>query len=765
MSTTAGIGWLQRLRERGVLRVAASYAVIAWLLLQIADVTFEPLGVPRWAMVSLIVAAILGFPVAVALAWFYEAGDGGFTRDTAAEGAARPVVHGLRRYADVGLIGVLLATVAVLLVRQSGLGGGDRVNPAIAVLPFKNLSAGPDGEALASGIAESVLHQLASLAQLDVISRTSSFALGQKGEEAREIGRQLGARYLLEGSVQSDRARMRVTTQLIDTETGADVWSMRFDRRPGDIFAVQDEIAVQVTQALELSLDPQAMERITGQGTTNLEAYLSFLQGRSMLANDRVVDMKDAIEHFERSIKVDPKFAAAYVSLAEAELFVAEYEVTDDRQERFERAFARGQELVEKALSLDPELSDAYLQRAYLETFGDEGKKAEEDYRRGLELSPNSAKAYAGLAQVLYKTPTRRDEALEMLERARKLDPLEPAYDVYKAIFLFYERGDVQGANDLLVEALREDPKYLPALQRLCELRAFGMGRQSDAVLYCEQALAIDPLSTETRLHLLRMYLALGELAAARQVAGEGGRDSLVPQVLLQKYSRDWVRAGEGAYDVLAQRTASPSVMGPMIDTILMHARTTGDTRRARIAIEDVAGVTWDAAGRPTWSGGRWGVTYAVRLADAMLLDGDRERGQRLLAEAIASMNHDIRDLGLPERWYHGTRAVAFALHGDRDAAIEVLQGGKTESKTPGDAAQTPKLSQKDFKSLLEKTDSWLVREPAFVPLRQDPRFQKLVEEDVEQGQEHIAAERRELERMRAEELVPRRDEIERSGN
>ena len=764
MSFTAGTSWLHRLRERGVIRVAASYAVIAWLLLQIADVTFEPLGVPRWAMVSLIVAAVLGFPVAVALAWFYEAGDGGVTRDTAAEGAARPVVHGLRRYADLLIIAVLLTAVAVLLVRQSGL-GGDTGKPAIAVLPFKNLSAGPDGETLASGIAESVLHQLASLAQLDVISRTSSFALGQKGEEAREIGRQLGARYLLEGSVQSDRARMRVTTQLIDTETGADVWSMRFDRRPGDIFAVQDEIAVQVTQALELSLDPQAMERITGQGTTNLEAYLSYLQGRSMLANDRVVDMKDAIEHFERSIKVDPKFSAAYVSLAEAELFVAEYEVTDDRQERFERAFARGQELVEKALSLDPELSDAYLQRAYLETFGDEDKKAEEDYRRGLELSPNSAKAYAGLAQVLYQTPARRDEALEMLERARKLDPLEPEYDVYKAIFLFYERGDVEGANDLLVEALREDPKYLPALQRLCELRAFGMGRQSDAVLYCEQALAIDPLSTETRLHLLRMYLNLGELAAARQVAGEGGRDSLVPQVLLQKYSRDWVRAGEGAYDVLAQRTASPSVMGPMIDTILMHARTTGDTRRARIAIEDVAGVTWDAAGRPTWSGGRWGVTYAVRLADAMLLDGDRERGQRLLAEAIASMNHDIRDLGLPERWYHGTRAVAFALHGDRDAAIEVLQGGKTESKTPGDAAQTPKLSQKDFKSLLEKTDSWLVREPAFVPLRQDPRFQKLVEEDVEQGQEHIAAERRELERMRAEELVPRRDEIERSGN
>src|SRR5262245_7699591 len=115
-------GWLYRLRERGVVRVAASYAVIAWLLLQIADVTFEPLGVPRWVMAALILAALLGFPVAVALAWFYEAGDSGVTRDTAAAGMPRPVVHGLRRYADVAIIGVLLTAVAVLLVRQSDLG-------------------------------------------------------------------------------------------------------------------------------------------------------------------------------------------------------------------------------------------------------------------------------------------------------------------------------------------------------------------------------------------------------------------------------------------------------------------------------------------------------------------------------------------------------------------------------------------------------------------------------------------------------------------
>jgi len=712
-----------------------SYAVIAWLLLQIADVTFEPLGVPRWVMVSLIVTAVLGFPVAVALAWFYEVGDRGVARDTAVEGVPRPVVHGVRRYADLAIMGVLLVAVAVLLVRQSQFGPAAARGTAIAVLPFENLSTAGEGELLASGIAESVLHQLASLAELDVISRTSSFAFRGRAEDAREIGRQLGARYLLEGSIQSDRTRMRVTTQLIDTETGADVWSMRFDRRPGDIFDVQDEIAMQVTQALELSLDARTKDRLTGQGTSNVEAYLAFMQGRTLLANDRVVDAKQAIGQFERAIKLDPKFAAGYVSLAEAELFVAEYDVTDDRQQRFERALFRGQELVERALALDADNGDAYLERAHLRTFNDLAA-AEVDYRRGLELSPNAAKGIAGLATVLYEAPSRRDEALEMLDRARKLDPLEPGYDVTKAVFLFYERADLRGANDLLVEVLREQPQYLPALIRLCELRSFAMGRLADGVLYCEQALAIDPLAAEARLHLIRNYHELGESAAVEQVAGEAGRDSIVPQVLLQIYAEDWVRAGEGAYDAIARRTASPTVVGEMLQATLMHARLTGDTRRARNVIEDLAGVTWDAAGRPVSPEGSTGTFFSTLLASAMLLDGDQERGRRLLAETIATTNHEIRDLGRPEYWYRRSYALALALNGDLEASIAALQ----RFANAGDYPFT------DWQLYFEF-------EPAIAAMRDDPRFQEL----LRQAREHVAAERRELNRMRREGLVPDR--------
>jgi tetratricopeptide (TPR) repeat protein len=283
-------------------------------------------------------------------------------------------------------------------------------------LPFENLSRADDGEVSRSVSPKRCCTSSPTWPSSRSFRERRRFVPASAARTRARSAKQLGARYLLEGSVQSDRTRMRVTTQLIDAQTGSDVWSMRFDRPPGDVFAVQDEIAMQVARALELSLDANATDRLTGQGTSNLDAYLAYLQGRSLLANDRVVDMREAIAQFARSIDLDPKFAAAYVSLAEAELFVAEYDVTDDRTERFDRALVHGRELVDKALKLDPKNGDAYLQRAHLTAF-DDLQAAAADYRRGLELSPNSARGYAGLAAVLYEDPQRRDEALECSTR------------------------------------------------------------------------------------------------------------------------------------------------------------------------------------------------------------------------------------------------------------------------------------------------------------------------------------------------------------
>ena len=291
---------------------------------------------------------------------------------------------------------------------------------AIAVLPFQNLSTSAEGEVLASGIAESVLHQLASLAELDVISRTSSFAFRDRAADAREIGRQLGARYLLEGSVQSDRTRMRVTTQLIDTETGADVWSMRFDRLPGDIFAIQDEIAMQVTQALELTLDPR--EGAHDRSGHDEPAGLSRLsagpeparqQRHRSQGGDRALRARDqARSEVSRCVR-QPGAGGALRRRV--------------RGHRRPAGPLRGgagarEDAVEKALVARPGEWRRAICSVRILPHTTNLAAAEADYRRGLELSPNSAEGYAGLAAVLYQTPSRRDEALEMLDRARKLD-------------------------------------------------------------------------------------------------------------------------------------------------------------------------------------------------------------------------------------------------------------------------------------------------------------------------------------------------------
>ncbi len=729
------VPFLTELRRRGVLRVAASYGAIAWLLIQIVGAVADPLELPRWAIRALIFTALLGFPVAVGLAWFLEFTPQGVAVDRQQPGERRPTAGGLRRYADLAVIGLLLLVVGYLVARQPDVVGlHDRAT--VAVLPFENLSTAKDGEVLALGIAESVLHQLANLQQLDVISRTSSFNFRGRSADAREIGRQLKANFLLEGSVQSDRSRLRITTQLIDVRTGADVWSMRFDRRPSDIFAVQDEIALQVTHALELALDADAIKHMKGQGTESLDAYLAFLQARTQLAGDRVADVQQAIEQLERAVSLDPNFAAAYVGLAEAGLFVAEYDVTDDRQARFEGALERGRALIERALALDPENGEAYIVQASMTAFTDLAG-AEAEYRRGLELSPNSASGYAGLAAVLYETLSRRNEALAMLDRARKLDPLQPAHDVLRARFLLYDRADVQGANELLVDVLRRNPDYLPALAGLTEVRTHCMGAPVEGIEYGERALQLDPLTEHTRHSLVLAYLDVGDVAAAELIVDTADHDVSVRRIPILLYQHEWQRAGDVAYESFARHGVTPRASPLAVAAIRMHARVTRDYERARFALEAISGIRWDAAGLPVMPD-RPGVRdAAIGLADVLLLDGHEQKGQRLLAEILGRMHQEIENEGRREFWYQRMHPVALALNGETDEAIAMLQRSLAT------------------KNGLGEWWYFLEREPAYDRLRQDPRFAAMLRE----ARAHSVEQRRILDRRRTDGRLPDRSD------
>ncbi len=605
---------------------------------------------------------------------------------------------------------------------------------SVAVLPFENLSTAADGELLAFGIPEAILHQLANVPELLVIARTSSFAFAGANEDAREVGRKLDARFLLEGSVQRDTQRLRITAQLVDSQTGAHLWSMRFDRTPRDVFAMQDEIALAVARALQLSLDPAVTEKLTGSSTANLDAYLAYLQGRAVLAKWRVADLDEAVTHFSQAIRLDPAFAPAYVDLAVAQLRQAEFEVTDDRKERFAAALQRGTELIDRALQLDVRNGAAYIERAGLKAYTDLAD-AESDYRHGLALSPNYARGYAGLAAVLYEDPRRRDESLLMLDRARKLDPLEPAHDVTKAVFLLYGRSDRAGAQALLTDVLKRDPLNQPALMRLGELYTDLRGETAEAIRLLEQALALDPLSEWTRQLLVRSYLGVGDAQSARKVVGEASHRLVVREIPLYLYAHEWRRAGEAAYAAVDSETNSPLDDTMIAAAMRLHARATHDYARAIDALASLTGVTWDSEGRAVLRESLDLKAFPVALADVLQLSGDDARARSVLEATLAAMDREATELARGDLWYLHQRPIALALLGRNDAAIAALRAAVERD--------------------VGLDDAWyyLEIEPSVAALASDTRFIEL----RNSARAAIAEQKRRLTELRDAGLVPRR--------
>jgi TolB-like protein len=425
MPTVDRPGWLKQLRERGVLRVAASYAVIGWLLLQIADVTFEPLGLPRWVMTALIVAVVLGFPVAVLLAWFFELGDHGVSRDEAPAAATRPHVHGIRRFADVAVIGVLLIVVAVLLVRQSDLGKPPPpAKPTLAVLPFVNLSADPAQQYFSDGLAEEVLDRLGQVPGLMVVARSSSFVFRDGKDDIREIAEKLGVNAVLEGTVRRDGKRLRLSAKLVDGKSGYQLWSGSFDREVGDLFAVQAELAQAVINAIvPVARGDTPVNALSAPPpTVSLSAYDLYLLGKSKANTRWPQDLLQSVQYLEQALAQDPKFAKAQAALALSLTLITMYEEADvetPREERLERAEAA----VYQALALDPKLAESQVAYAtFLRNTGRDGTEAA--YKRAIELNPNSAEAWHGYAVFLGDDPGREAETHRATKKAHELDPL-----------------------------------------------------------------------------------------------------------------------------------------------------------------------------------------------------------------------------------------------------------------------------------------------------------------------------------------------------
>lgn len=645
-----------------------------------------------------------------------------------------------KKWAFLALAGLCIVALAWLAAKPYRAASvDDRALPprTVAVMPFATLGSRAQDDVLALGIPETILHQLAKLTGLSVIARTSSFQLRGDKLDAREVGRRLKARYLLEGTVQSAGDRLRVTAQLVDAGTGEQLWSLSFDRPLGesqDLFEMQDTIARKVAENLQLSLDARSIEQLKGRPPTNYAAYLAYLRGRSLLEGERVADFDAAVASLGESVRLDPTFGPAHVLLARAEMARLEYGPIADRAARFPVARRQAMAHLETAIALDPTNGQAYVERGYLLAY-DDLARADADFRRGLALEPSYARGFEGLAALLYQSVARRGEALEMIDRARTLDPLEPRLDVTKATLLFYGPGDADGALELLDAVLERHPDYVPALSRHAEIEWAHDGHFAASIRSAEHVLRLDPAAEQARRILIFDYLELGDEPAAASVITSAPNLLPVRSLYLEMRRGHWLKAGELAYDALADGTGF-SIEEPILAlAIRMHARQSGDYDRAIDTLTRWSGVAWEADGEAVLEDALNMRVSAVALADVLMLAGRRDEAQRLLRAILTDAELQQNRYGRSARWLNHARAIALALLERNDAALGVAD---------------------DFiDSQLSNYRSWLLlqADPAFAHLRSDRRWQALAGRVDGLNEEQ----RKQLARLRADGVVPRR--------
>ena len=301
------MSFIDELQRRNVIRVGIAYAAVAWLLAQVADLAFGAFDAPDWALRALLIALAVGFPIALGIAWVYELTPDGVRVDDDGVSDASP---GAERKLDRIIIGVLAAAMTILLVERFYISQSVEVTQSIAVLPFVNMS--DDNDHFADGLSEELLNVIARIPDLKVAGRTSSFEFKGRNEDLREIGDALGVEHLLEGSVRRSGDELRITTQLIKVDDGFHLWSQTYDRQLIDVFDIQEDVAREIANALEIRLVPDA-----NRPTENVEAYALYLEALAMSDfPDGVVD--GAIDLLDRAIEIDPDFARAHLLKAMA---------------------------------------------------------------------------------------------------------------------------------------------------------------------------------------------------------------------------------------------------------------------------------------------------------------------------------------------------------------------------------------------------------------------------------------------------------------
>jgi len=504
------------LKRRNVYKVAVAYAVGGWLLVQVATQVFPFLEIPNWVVRLVIALVVIGFPIALIIAWAFEATPEGIKRTEVADAAGQRSLGGAWIY--IVLVGAFVSLGLFFLGRYTAGNATSRhdASPArteaatatpqksIAVLPLLNESGDPGDEYFSDGLSEELIAALGQIRDLKVIGRSSSFRFKDRKEEPKTIGEKLGVSTLLEGTVRKQGNKVRIVAELINAADGTELWSRIFDRELKDIFAVQTEIAQAVAASLELTLLGNKDSPATNASTQNAEAHNAYLQGHFYFARRNVEDYRKAISFFDEAIRLDPDYALAYAERAEAWTFIG-----DLNPEHKKEAWATAKRDAEKAVAVGPNLAEAHAALGWVRFFS-EWKFAEglAELKRARELAPANPTANDLLARVLIYV-NQIAEAEKLAGQAIELDPLA-----------FLARGNL--ARILLAEGKLEEADA--EARKSAELQPAGAGNHRWQVVAAvlrgdgEEALReaqLEPNEGYHRFELALAYYARGDRAAA----------------------------------------------------------------------------------------------------------------------------------------------------------------------------------------------------------------------------------------------------------
>jgi len=680
--------FFSELQRRNVYRLAVTYAVVSWLLIQIVTQVFPFFEIPAWAVRMVILLLLLGFPVALILAWAFELTPEGIKRTEEVaphESIRHHTGRKLLAFAAIvaaialGMLLVQFARRMSATVRQDSPPAVSEVMPgqvipekSIAVLPFSNLSAHEESGFFTDGVQDEILANLAKVADLKVISR-SSVMVYKSGlpRNMREIGRQLGVAHLLEGSVQRSKNRVKVMAQLIDARTDAHIWAEQYDREIADVFTIQSEIAQAIAGQLQAKLLPTEKAAIQ-QSTRDIEALDLYLRAKELLKTFHDTPqwketLLRAVRLLDEAITRDPNFALAYCWITTAHDALYWYGL-----DRTPARLAQAQATAQKALALAPDLGEAHLAQALVYYHGSR------DYTRALEelalarrTLPNDTEVYS-LGGAIARRQGRWEEAVKDLEKAVELDPRNPKIlnNLSHVYDLLRRYDDELTVFDRAVAANPSTRDYSQVIRAQVELER-GDTKAARALLQSVPA-GYDPdgQTTWTRIHLA-LYendpdSAAKILAASKKEELIGGIGRIVPATFF-----------EG-----------------------MIARARGDAAKAAEAFAAArAKVEAELTEQPD---------DALLLATLGLIDAGLSRKEDALREGRRAVElRPIADDAVDGATVISSLAMIYAWLGDVDAAIERLA---FLAKTPGG----PHYGQLKY-------------DPAWDGVRGDPRFTQIV--------------------------------------